>query len=211
MKIENHRLVGVTEDFLPEFKLDEQGGILKPEIAVIHYAVTESADATAAVLRSREYVSCHLTLDKTGRIIQQVPFNRVAWHAGKSEYRGRSDCNKFSLGIEISNPGPLQKQGDGSFRTTYGVPWKGEVVEAFHKNDKFEHGWRYWAAYSQVELDLCAHICTLWKEHYGITDVVGHDEIAPGRKSDPGPAFPIEWLRDVVFLRRDTEQSPPPA
>lgn len=212
MKIENHRLVGVTEDFLPEFKLDEQGGLLPKTglIAVIHYAVTESASATAAVLRSREYVSCHLTIDSKGKIIQQVPFDRVAWHAGQSEYRGRKDVNKFSLGIEISNPGPLVKQPDGSFRTTYGTPWKGEVFEGFHKNDKWQHGWRYWAAYSQVELDLCAHICTLWKD-YGIIDVVGHDEIAPGRKSDPGPAFPIDWLRSVVFPRRDTEPSPPPA
>lgn len=202
MKIENHKLVGVTEDFRTEFQLDEQGAALKPEIAVIHYAVTESAGATAAVLKAREYVSCHLTIDKTGRIIQQVPFNRVAWHAGKSEYRGRPDCNKFALGIEISNPGPLVRQADGSFKTTYGTPWKGEVVESFHKNDKARAGWRFWAAYSQVEIDLCAHICELWRQEYGITDIVGHDEIAPGRKSDPGPAFPIDWLRDTVFLRK---------
>lgn len=214
MRIENHRLVGVTPDFRPEFQLDEQGGPLPAQglVAVIHYAVTGSAGATAAVLRAREYVSCHLSIDASGRIVQQVPFDRVAWHAGASEYRGRKDVNKFSLGIEIGNPGPLLKADGGGFKTTWGAPWAGGVLEAWHPNTP-GRGWRYWAEYSQTELDLCAHICTLWKLEYGIVDVVGHDEIAVpvGRKSDPGPAFPMHWLRGVVFPNRtDTEPVPPP-
>lgn len=216
MRIENHRLVSATPDFRPEFQPDEQGGALPSEglIAVVHYAVTESAGATAAVLKAREYVSCHLSIDKTGRVIQHVPFNRVAWHCGASSYNGRPDCNKFSLGIEIGNPGPLLKMPDGTYQTSYGKLWEGGVLQALHKNDKAGRGWRFWAEYSQTELDLCAHICTLWKLEYGIVDIVGHDEIAPGRKSDPGPAFPIDWLRGVVFPDRsdtmppDTEPQP---
>lgn len=207
MRITGHKLVGVTEDFRPEYQPDEQGGLLPKEglIAVVHYSVTESAGATARVLDAREYVSCHLTIDRTGRVIQQVPFDRVAFHCGASEYLGRRDCNKFSLGIEISNPGPLLPMDGGGYKTTYGKRWEGRVVEAWHPNTP-GRGWRYWAAYSQTELDLCAHICTLWKLEYGIVDVVGHDEIATpvGRKSDPSPAFPMAWLRSVVFPGRDT-------
>src|SRR5215207_3799425 len=201
MKIENHRLVGVTPDFRPEFLLDEPGGPLPKEglVAVVHYAVTGSAGATAAVLKAREYVSCHIALDGAGRVIQQVPFDRIAWHAGASSYKGRTDVNRFSLGIEIGNPGPLLKQPDGTFRTSYGAPWKGGVVEAWHKNDTAHRSWRFWAEYSQTEIDLVVHLCTLWGDTYGIVDVVGHDEIAPGRKSDPGPAFPIDFLRATVF------------
>lgn len=212
MRIENHRLVGVTEDFKPEFQLDEQGGFLPKEglIGVVHYAVAPSAGATAAVLRAREFVSCHLSIDSTGRIIQQVPFNRVAWHAGASSYKGRPDCNKFALGIEIGNPGPLVKQTDGSFKTSYGTPWKGGVVEAWHKNDVAHRGWRHWAEYSPTEIDLVVHICELWRREYGITDVVGHDEIAPGRKSDPGPAFPIDFVRATIFPSAATDPAPPP-
>jgi N-acetylmuramoyl-L-alanine amidase len=209
MKIENHRLIA-SEGFAPEFDLDEQGGILVPEIAVIHYSVTASAGATAAVLEARDFVSCHLSIDQTGRIIQQVPFNRVAWHAGKSEYRGRSNCNAFALGIEIANPGPLEKAADGTFRTTYGAIWRGEVVKAWHKNDDEHRGWRYWAAYSDVDFDLCAHLCALWRDTYGISDIVGHDEIAPGRKTDPGPAFPIDALREAVFPGQHTKTDPAP-
>lgn len=212
MRIENHRLLSATPDFKPEYQADEWGGPLKAELLVIHYAVTESAGATARVLDARQYVSCHLTIDKTGRIIQQVPFDRIAYHAGKSSYRGRQDVGRFSIGIEVSNPGPLLKMPDGSFETTYGKRWEGGVVEAWHDNDKHKQGWHFWAEYSQTELDLCAHIGELLRLEYGLTDVVGHDEIAPGRKSDPGPAWPMAWLRETLFpmTKRDTDPAPAP-
>lgn len=210
MRIENHKLVdGAVDGLRLEFRADtDVGPPLVPEVAVIHYAVTESARATAAVLDSREYVSCHVTLDRTGLVIQQVPFNRIAWHAGESSYAGREHVSRFSLGIEISNPGPLVKVA-GGFQTTYGTPWTGEVVEAWHVNDTAKRGWKFWAGYTQTELDLCAHLCELWKQTYRITNVVGHDEIAPGRKSDPGPAFPMRWLRETVFPNLGSTEPPP--
>jgi N-acetylmuramoyl-L-alanine amidase len=176
---------------------------------VIHYAVTDSARATAAVLDAREYVSCHVAIDRTGLVIQQVPFDRCAWHAGDSLYQGRPKVSRFSLGIEIANPGPLIKQGDGSFRTTYGKLWTGEVVEAWHENDTAKRGWKFWAGYTPTELDVCAHLVTLWREHYKITNVVGHDYISPGRKSDPGPAFPMVWLRESCFPNLGKTEPPP--
>lgn len=210
MRIEGHRLIDTSPDdgievaWIP----DETAGVLVPEIAVIHYAVTDTVRFTANVLNAREYCSCHVTIDKSGHVIQQVPFNRVAWHAGVSNYHGREKVSYFSLGIEISNPGPLEKRADGSFVTTYGKPWTGGVVERYHPNAP-GRGWKYWAEYSQTELDLCAHICELWRQEYGIKDIVGHDEIAPGRKFDPGPAFPIAWLRETVLpSHRVTEPDP---
>lgn len=210
MRIEDHKLVDAPEGLRVEFRPDvDVGGPLVPEIAVIHYAVTETSRATAAVLDAREYVSCHVTIDSTGHVIQQVPFNRIAWHAGESSYKGRDKVSRFSLGIEISNPGPLVKV-PGGFETTYGKPWRGEVVEAWHVNDTARKGWRYWAGYTQTELDLCAHICELWKQRYRITNVLGHDEIARGRKTDPGPAFPMRWLLNTVFPNSTITEPPPP-
>ncbi len=46
-------------------------------------------------------VSCHVLIDRTGKITQYVPFNKRAWHAGQSEYCGRNRCNDFSIGIEL--------------------------------------------------------------------------------------------------------------
>lgn len=201
MKIENHRLIATNEGEQVLFQADEDWWqpLAKPTIAVIHYAVTEKAETTAAVLEAKDYLSCHVTIDSAGKVIQQVPFNVTAYHAGKSSYLGRESCNNFSLGIEVSNPGPLIRGPDGTLKTTYGRTWFGGAVEARHKNPGAPKNWTHWAEYTPTELDLCAHIVDLWREAYGITDVVGHDDIAPGRKFDPGPAFPIDWLRKTVF------------
>lgn len=197
MKIENHRLVGDDVIFMP----DNHGPkfVFAPDLAVIHYAVTEHAGTTASMLNGSPY-SCHVTIDSTGKVIQQVPFDRVAYHAGKSQHRGRNDANSFSLGIEVSNPGPLLEQADGTFRTTYGKLWKGGVVEIRHRDPRCV--WTHWAEYSSMEIDLCAEICELWRQEGLISDIAGHDEISPGRKFDPGPAFPIDWLRETIFPTR---------
>ena len=46
-------------------------------------------------------VSSHLLINRDGSLIQFVPFNKCAWHAGQSSFEGREDCNKFSIGIEL--------------------------------------------------------------------------------------------------------------
>lgn len=46
-------------------------------------------------------VSCHLFINRQGEVTQYVPFNRRAWHAGRSNFKGREDCNDFSIGIEL--------------------------------------------------------------------------------------------------------------
>lgn len=199
MIITNHRLHASQDSELVEFRLDEEGPTMRPEIAVIHYAVTESAGVTESVLKDREYLSCHVTIDSTGRVIQMVPFDVMAMHAGASNYRGRQGCNAFSLGIEISNPGPLIRGPDGTLKTTYGRTWFGKAVEARHKSGRAPANWTHWAEYSDVEFDLCCHIVDLWRAEYGIKDVVGHDDISVGRKFDPGPAFPMKALRKAVF------------
>jgi N-acetylmuramoyl-L-alanine amidase len=197
--IQNHRLVASSPSESVTFQLDEAGPALKPELAIVHYAVTETAGATAAVLKAKDYLSIHVNVDKAGRVIQQVPFNVRAFHAGESSYRGRVRCNEFSLGIEVANPGPVFRQPDGSFHTIYGRPWKGEVIEATHKSGRAPKTWTHWAAFSDVEFDLCCQIVDLWRAEYDIKDVVGHDDVAPGRKFDPGPAFAIKALRKAVF------------
>lgn len=198
MKIENHRLVGngVRYDFDEGFKR------MTPEVVVIHYAVTTNVNATNAALRASDYLSAHVTVDSTGAVTQMVPFNLVAYHAGKSDYHGRTSVNGFSVGIEISNPGPLIKQPDGSLKTVYGKTWTGDAVEATHKSGLAPKSWTHWAAFSEKELGLCVEICGLLRDEYGIKDIVGHDDISPGRKFDPGPAFPLDWLRDCVLGKR---------
>ena len=96
-------------------------------------------------------VSAHILIERDGSLIQFVPFNKCAWHAGESTYAGRDSCNEFSIGIEL----------------------KGSIKEEFTSKQ-----------YSVLN-DL---LYTL-KEEYGEMNIVGHSEIAPNRKNDPGPFF----------------------
>ncbi|WXU00160.1 MAG: 1,6-anhydro-N-acetylmuramyl-L-alanine amidase AmpD [Catillopecten margaritatus gill symbiont] len=100
-------------------------------------------------------VSAHLLIKRDGSVIQFVPFEKRAWHAGRSEFNGRENCNDFSIGIELEG-------GDE-------IKYTDQQYQALNE-----------------------HIKTL-KSHYPITDVVGHSDIAPGRKTDPGASF--DWSR----------------
>lgn len=202
MKLENHRLVPEGESISVEYLADAYHREITgaPMIAVVHYTVGLGHRNVAAYMRhpDLEYISAHVLISRSGHVVQMVPFSHVAYHAGPSSYRGRSGCNNFSLGIELENPGPVIRQPDGSWKTTQGQVWDGEVVEARHKSGLYPK-WTHWAAYSREQVDLCGHICALWKKHYGIIDIVGHDDVAPGRKSDPGPLFPFAAVRFATF------------
>jgi len=109
-------------------------------------------------------VSTHLLIRRDGELVQYVPFQRRAWHAGKSSYLGRERCNDFSIGIEL----------EGADTDPY-EPAQYRVL-------------------AETILELCDAYPTLSTEH-----VVGHSDIAPGRKTDPGIAF--DWPRLRALLR----------
>ena len=103
-------------------------------------------------------VSAHCLIRRNGEIIQYVPFDKRAWHAGQSSYCGIENCNDFSIGIEL----------------------EGTDEEPFPS-----------AQYASLALLTAA----IRKCYPAITAdrIVGHSDIAPGRKTDPGNAF--EWRR----------------
>ncbi len=195
MEIVEHRLKGVPFEATPNM-----GGPLGADYLVMHYTATASAAPAIAALRSKvRAASAHVVVDIDGSLTQLVPFDRVAWHAGKSQWAGRSGCNQFSLGIEIANPGPLRLVS-GQPTDVYGRPWHGPVIDATHKNGG---PYTHWAAYEEAQLSAVEELASLLVAAYRLKDVVGHDDIAPGRKIDPGPAFPMETLRGRLFGRAD--------
>lgn len=108
-------------------------------------------------------VSSHLFIRRDGELVQFVPFNRRAWHAGVSGWRGRAGCNNFSIGIEL----------EGEDHTPYASAQYGMLFSVL--NTLFD-------VYPALGADT----------------VVGHQEIAPGRKTDPGPAF--DWAALLAAL-----------
>jgi AmpD protein len=108
-------------------------------------------------------VSAHLVIRRDGEVAQYVPFGERAWHAGVSQYEGRSACNDFSIGIEF----------EGTDETPY------EPAQ-------------YRAAADAIGALLAAYPAL------NAARIVGHSDIAPGRKTDPGPAFDWDRMRALL-------------
>lgn len=105
-------------------------------------------------------VSAHLFIDRAGVITQFVPFSQRAWHAGKSTFNGRSECNDFSIGIELEG--------------TDEIPYTQEQYRALVEVTK-----HLMQSYPLLTSDR----------------IVGHCDIAPMRKTDPGQAFDWSYFK----------------
>jgi AmpD protein len=101
-------------------------------------------------------VSAHVLVARDGTLTQYVPFARRAWHAGRSEYCGRTSCNDFSVGIELEG------------------------------TDDREYASEQYRMLAELIVALRGAYPSLAR-----AEIVGHSDIAPGRKTDPGPMF--DW------------------
>jgi AmpD protein len=167
-------LAGVTQVLSPHFDARPTG--IVPHLIVVHGIslppgefggpwidrlftggiVSDAHPFFAKLVELR--ASAHVLIRRDGQIVQYVPFSARAWHAGESQYAGRSACNDFSIGIEL----------EGTDERAY------EDAQ--------------YASLAHLIRALIATYASLAKER-----VVGHSDIAPGRKTDPGSAF--DWPR----------------
>jgi N-acetylmuramoyl-L-alanine amidase len=200
MKIVNHLLTGtgVTQRNSPN-----RGGVYKPRYLVMHYTASQSVGGAISWLcNPQAKASAHLVLARDGSITQLVPFNVVSWHAGVSQWNGLVGMNNHSIGIEIDNAGKLKKVGDKFFDAFNKPVAASDVMMAEHKHGG---GVQPWHAYSAVQIERALELAELLCTHYGLEDIIGHEDIARGRKSDPGPAFPMGTLRARVQGRAEDE------
>lgn len=141
------------------------------QFVVLHY--TSSSQTRALALLSQGAVSSHylITDDEPARILQLVDEHRSAWHAGESAWRGRTWLNATSIGIEIVNPGYRELPG----------------------------GSLHWHPYTESQITAVIALLQDIVARHGIDarNIVGHSDIAPQRKQDPGPLFPWQRLADL--------------
>jgi N-acetylmuramoyl-L-alanine amidase len=175
-----------------------------PDTIILHYTAGGSPESAIATFKNPlSKASAHIIIGRNGSITQMVPFNTVAWHAGASQYSGRTGFNNFSIGIEIDNAGLLEKRGE-KYVSWFGKAYpENEVVYAVHRN---EFSSRYWHTYTEVQFELIEKICYLLIEKYPVKLILGHEEVSPGRKVDPGPAFPLDKIRmRLLGSKRDDD------
>jgi N-acetylmuramoyl-L-alanine amidase len=200
LSIKNHLLHGeqVTQRATPN-----RGGPLVPQYLVLHYTAGSSARSAADWLcNPAAKASAHVVLGRAGEIIQLAPFNVVTWHAGVSHWAGLTGLNHSSIGIEMDNAGVLRNLGD-RFESAFGKAYpRNEVVLARHKHGTLEQAWH---AYTEAQIARAFELAELLVAHYGLKEVLGHEDIARGRKTDPGPAFPLASLAARVAGRMDDD------
>ena len=201
LSIKDDRLVGSEVSFV---ETPNKGGDLSPRYLVFHYTAGKSATSSINWLTNPESkASAHLVLARDGTITQLAPFNIKTWHAGISHWDGLSGLNSYSIGIEMDNAGPLKKVGD-KYQAWFGTLYaEDQVFLAKHKLDDEP---RWWHAYTEAQIQRALELAQLLVQHYDLKDVVGHEDIAPDRKRDPGPAFPLEHVRAMVLGREEEER-----
>lgn len=130
--------------------------------------------------------SVHFVILRDGSCYQTVALNKKAWHAGESQMvidgKTYKSMNNYSIGIEMDNMGLLTAKDTGNF-DSYGKKWEGRVCRV---------GKKIWEPYTYEQFFACKnlinHLRTIFK--LGLDRVVGHNDVSPGRKIDPGDAFP---------------------
>ena len=205
MKIENHWLTGNNIEKVSCSKNQEKFQRGYPDSIIIHYTAGRDGKSSANFLSKKSTkASAHIVVGREGTIYQLVPFDTVSWHAGKSTYNGRTGFNRYSIGIEIDNAGILEPSGD-QFVSWFGKKYTvSEVVKAVHRNESKE---KYWHLYTEWQIEIVEEICEILLDSYpAINQILGHEEISKGRKVDPGPAFPLDNLRNRLIMGRDDSQ-----
>ncbi len=136
---------------------------LPVSMVVLHYTGMQSADeALERLCDPAAEVSAHYLIDEDGSVTRMVDEDKRAWHAGRSYWRGITDVNSASVGIEIVNPG-------------------------------HEFGYRpFTEAQMEALIPLLAGIMA--RHNIEPCNVVGHSDVAPARKADPGELFEWELL-----------------
>ena len=161
--------------YIADTSLHAKGIDSRVRFLVMHY--TQGDEKRSLSILTGDDVSVHYVVPPHPPIVngepvvyQLVPESERAWHAGKSEWQGTTELNAASIGIENVNAGPVDTPAG-----------------------------RTWQPYPPAQVDALTKLARDIVTRYNLppTRVVGHSDIAPQRKTDPGPAFPWKTLYDA--------------
>ncbi len=161
-------MFSITDRLSPNHgeRLAEGGAPVAIDMLVIHYTgMVPDARALDWLCDPASHVSAHYFIDAAGVVCRLVPEERRAWHAGVSAWRGATDINSRSIGIELANPG-------------------------------HEFGYRDFPT-AQIDALITLAKDIVARHPIPPRNVVGHSDIAPARKIDPGERFPWQRLAEA--------------
>ena len=155
-------LIDTTLNYSPNFDLKKRG-LKEIKFIIFHYTgMKKQKDAITKLTNIKSKVSSHYFIKNNGEILTLVPDLYIAWHAGVSSWKKYKSINKYSIGIEITNPGH----------------------EHFYKK------------FSKKQIKSVLKLSTYLIKKYKIKSnfILGHSDISPDRKKDPGEKFPWKYL-----------------
>ncbi len=179
-----------------------------PQGAVVHFTAGRRNGLASALNYQVEQGHLYFVIDEDGNIGQNFSLDSWGYHAGTSSYPSLSGSVSNDLvGIEVQCSGKLTKQGS-NYRTWYRTTVSESEVRAIpNKKDNQERG--YYEKYTEAqEIALTALILWLHKNNprvFSLDLVVGHDEVSPGRKNDPGGSLSMTMpeYRDYLRVQAD--------
>ena len=154
--------MNTTLNYSPNFDVKKRK-LKEIKFIIFHYTgMKKENQAITRLTDSKSKVSSHYLIKNNGEILTLVPDLYVAWHAGVSSWKNYKSINKYSIGVEISNPG---------------------------------HEYSY-KKFSKKQIKSILKLSIYLKKKYKIKSnfILGHSEIAPDRKKDPGEKFPWKYL-----------------
>ncbi len=154
--------LNLTRYYSPNFNLKKRGrNFIK--FIIIHYTGMKNQNSAIEKLCNiKSKVSCHYFIKNKGEVLNMVPDQYIAWHAGQSSWKNLKFLNKYSIGVEINNPG---------------------------------HQYNY-KKFSMKQIFSLIKLLKFLKKKYKIKkhNILGHSDISPDRKKDPGENFPWRKL-----------------
>jgi len=156
--------IDTTLNYSPNFDVKKRR-LKEIKFIIFHYTgMKKQKEAITQLTNIKSKVSSHYFIKNNGEILTLVPDLYIAWHAGVSSWKKYKSINKYSIGIEISNPG-------------------------------HEHSYK---KFSKKQIKSILKLSTYLIEKYKIKSnfILGHSDIAPDRKKDPGEKFPWKYLSE---------------
>ena len=159
--------INLTRYYSINFSLPKRGKNTVKFIILHYTGMKKESSAIEKLCNSRSKVSSHYFIKNNGQILNLVPDLYVAWHAGKSKWGKFKSLNKYSIGIEINNPG-------------------------------HQHGYK---EFNSKQIFSLLKLLTYLTKKYRIKkeNILGHSDISPNRKKDPGEKFPWRKLAEKNF------------
>ena len=154
--------LNLTRKYSINFSLPKRAKKLIKFIIIHYTGMKKETDAIKRLCDMKAKVSSHYFIKNNGGLVNLVPDLYEAWHAGKSGWKKFRSLNKYSIGIEINNPG-------------------------------HEHGYKKFSS-KQIHTLIKLLRYLVKKYNIKIQNILGHSDIAPNRKKDPGEKFPWKIL-----------------